>query len=92
MTNRKKKSETGKLMVTKVEISPDYSKHTREWINIALLVVFISALMLSFGIGLRVGSERGEEHAMQVIMDRIHANLDSKCFDQLANNLGKGKK
>ncbi len=73
----------------KASTSKKDQNHTNEWLQIALLIVFISSLIVSFGVGIRVGTERGEKKAVEYMMKKIEDHLSDKCIGQLADNLRK---
>lgn len=56
-----------------------------QWMNIAAIVIFIGCLIISFGIGMRFGKQKGEKQAIALISKELHDHMDKNCLDKLAH-------
>lgn len=65
-------------------LTQDDLRHREQWINIAIMVVFLSGMLVAYGIGLRIGSSRGEAKAIAYVSNELAQKLDKKCFDKLS--------
>ncbi len=64
-------------------------QHNEQWIKIAILVVFISGMIVAAGFGMRYGKKQGEERAIAFMVQQLHEKMDKPCFDKLVEKMEK---